>query len=231
MKERITAIILMAGVGKRMNSDVPKQYIMVKDKPIIYYTIKAFEESNIDDIVLVTGKDDVEYCKNNIVRHFGFQKIIKVVAGGKERYNSVYNGLEAIDESSYVLIHDGARPCINKNQINHMIDKVKENKACIMGVQVKDTIKIVDDNDNIIDSPDRAYIWQAQTPQAFEFNIIKKAYKHIIDNVVGCKVTDDAAVWCMYTNEPVKMIMGTYENIKVTTPYDMEIVVNYIEKP
>lgn len=229
MKEKITAVILMAGVGKRMNSNVPKQYIEVDGKPIIYYTIKAFEASKVDDIVLVTGKDDVEYCKDNIVHHFGFNKVVNVVGGGKERYNSVYNGLEAIQKCNYVLIHDGARPCISVEQINHMIESVKKYKACIMGVKVKDTIKVVDDKGNIIQSPDRSLLWQAQTPQAFDYMCIKNAYERIVHKEEQ-NVTDDAAVWSEYYKEPVKMIEGSYENIKVTTPNDMEIVVKYMEK-
>ena len=229
MNKRVTAIVLMAGVGKRMNSNVPKQYIEVDNKPIVYYTIDAFEKSDIDDIVLVTGETEIEYCTREIVQYFKFNKISKIVSGGKERYNSVYNGLKVVNNSRYVLIHDGARPCITSDDINKMIYSVKKYDACIMGVPTKDTIKIVDDENNIIKSPDRRTIWQAQTPQAFEYDRIMYAYSKV--QVSADKsITDDAKVWSMYNKQPVKMIEGSYENIKVTTPSDVEIVVNYVKK-
>lgn len=229
MNKRVTAIVLMAGVGKRMNSNVPKQYIEVDNKPIVYYTIDAFEKSDIDDIVLVTGETEIEYCTREFVQYFKFNKISKIVSGGKERYNSVYNGLKVVNNSRYVLIHDGARPCITSGDINKMIYSVKKYDACIMGVPTKDTIKIVDDENNIIKSPDRRTIWQAQTPQAFEYDRIMYAYSKV--QVSADKsITDDAQVWSMYNEQPVKMIEGSYENIKVTTPSDVEIVVNYVKK-
>lgn len=229
MKEKITAIILMAGVGKRMNSDVPKQYMQVNNKPIVYYTIKAFEDSKVDDIVLVTGETEIEYCTKEIVQYFKFNKVVNVVAGGKERYNSVYNGLKTVNNSKYILIHDGARPCIQPLDIDKMIDQVKKYSACIMGVPTKDTIKIVDNDNNIVQSPDRSIIWQAQTPQAFEYTRIMHAYSQIQLNEDKA-ITDDAQVWSLYNKTPVKMIEGSYENIKVTTPSDMEIVVNCLKK-
>lgn len=229
MQDKITAVILMAGVGKRMNSDVPKQYIQIDNKPVVYYTIKAFEQSNVDDIVLVTGETEIEYCAKKIVQYFNFNKVTEIVAGGKERYNSVHNGLQAVHNSKYVLIHDGARPCVTSEQINDMIEHVRINKACIMGVPSKDTIKIIDKEKNITMSPDRDIIWQAQTPQAFEFEGIMNAYSQVIENNDQF-LTDDAQVWSLYNCMPVKMIEGAYENIKVTTPFDMEIVVNYLKK-
>ncbi len=229
MNEKVTAIILMAGVGKRMNSNVPKQYIEIDNKPIVYYTIDAFEKSKIDDIVLVTGETEIEYCTTEIVQYFKFNKVSKIVSGGKERYNSVYNGLKVVNNSRYVLIHDGARPCITSDDINRMILNVKKYDACIMGVPTKDTIKVVDGENNIIQSPDRRTIWQAQTPQAFEYDRIMSAYSKV--QVEEDKsITDDAMVWSMYNEHPVRMIEGSYENIKVTTPSDMEIVVNYVKK-
>lgn len=229
MNKRVTAIILMAGVGKRMNSNVPKQYIEIDNKPIIFYTIDAFEKSDIDDIVLVTGETEIKYCAREIVQYFKFNKVSKIVAGGKERYNSVYNGLKVANNSTYVLIHDGARPCITPADINKMIYNVKKYDACIMGVPTKDTIKIVDNENNIISSPDRSTIWQAQTPQAFEYERLMFAYSKVQISE-DKSITDDAQVWSMYNDQPVKIIEGSYENIKVTTSSDVEIVVNYVKK-
>lgn len=227
MGNKVTAIVLSAGMGKRMGTDKPKQYLIVNEKPILFYTIKAFEESNVDDIIIVCGEKDKEYCTKEIVQYFNFNKVKKVIAGGKERYNSVYNALEEINDCDYVLIHDGARPCIKPKLINLMIDRVITDKACIMAVPVKDTIKIVYDG-VIIDSPDRRTLWQAQTPQAFEFEGIKKAYRSAIKDEEK-QITDDAKVWSLYMGAPVKIVEGEYENIKVTTKSDLEIIVNYLK--
>ena len=227
MGNKVTAIILSAGMGKRMGTDKPKQYLIVNEKPILYYTIKAFEESNVDDIIIVCGEKDIEYCTKEIVQYFNFNKVKKVIAGGKERYNSVYNALEEINDCDYVLIHDGARPCIKPELINLMIDRVITDKACIMAVPVKDTIKIVYAG-VIIDSPDRRTLWQAQTPQAFEFEGIKNAYRSAIKNEEK-QITDAAKVWSLYMDDPVKIVEGEYENIKVTTKSDLEIIVNYLK--
>lgn len=227
MENKVTAIVLSAGMGKRMGTDKPKQYLEINEKPILYYTIKAFEESKVDDIVIVCGEKDIEYCTKEIVQYFNFNKVKKVVAGGKERYNSVYNALEEINDCDYVLIHDGARPCIKPELINLMIDRVITDKACIMAVPVKDTIKIVDTG-VIIDSPDRRTLWQAQTPQAFEFDGIREAYRSAIKKEEK-QITDDAKVWSLCMDVPVKIVEGEYENIKVTTKSDLEIIVNYLK--
>ena len=227
MENKVTAIVLSAGMGKRMGTDKPKQYLEINEKPILYYTIKVFEESKVDDIVIVCGEKDIEYCTKEIVQYFNFNKVKKVIAGGKERYNSVYNALEEINDCDYVLIHDGARPCIKPELINLMIDRVITDKACIMAVPVKDTIKIVDTG-VIIDSPDRRTLWQAQTPQAFEFDGIREAYRSAIKKEEK-QITDDAKVWSLCMDVPVKIVEGEYENIKVTTKSDLEIIVNYLK--
>ena len=230
MDKKIIAILLCAGVGKRMNSNVPKQYMRIKGKEIIYYTIKAFEDSLVDEIIIVTGENDIEYCTEEIVNKYNFKKVSSVVAGGLERYNSVYNGLKAAEGVKYVLIHDGARPCILTEDINNIIACVKENNACIMAVNAKDTIKIVEDG-YIIDSPNRKLMWQAQTPQAFEFKGIKNAYEKLIDEEIYnmINITDDASVWALANEEKVKIYEGKYTNIKITTPEDIEMANKYLE--
>ena len=121
------AIVLAAGQGKRMNSKVQKQFLLIKEKPVLYYTLNAFETSPlISEIVLVTGKDEIEYCRQEIVEKYGFQKVCKIVAGGKERYHSVYHGIQAIDEADYVFIHDGARPFVDGETIERVSNAVKE---------------------------------------------------------------------------------------------------------
>ena len=142
---KVTAIVLAAGKGSRMHSDIPKQFMTLGDYPVLYYSLKAFQDSPVDDIILVTGEDYVEYCRNDIVDRYNITKVRKIVTGGAERYDSVHNGLIAADGAKYVLIHDGARPCITQKIITDSIDAVKIYSACTVGVPVKDTIKIVDE--------------------------------------------------------------------------------------
>lgn len=221
---KITAIVLAAGQGKRMNSPVAKQFLTLKEKPVLYYSLKAFEESLVDDIILVTGEGQVEYCLENIVKRYQFHKLIKVIEGGRERYDSVYKALTSMEKSDYVLIHDGARPFITKELIEKTVQETEKKKACILGTPVKETIKIVDQNGNILSTPDRNTLWSAQTPQAFEFSSILKAYQMLYeedDINIRNRITDDAMVYETYLKKPVKMILGDYNNLKLTTPEDL----------
>jgi 2-C-methyl-D-erythritol 4-phosphate cytidylyltransferase len=223
MKNRITAIILAAGQGKRMNSTVAKQFLTLKDKPVLYYSLKAFEESKADEIILVTGSGQQSYCKKSIVDFYHIKKVTHIIEGGEQRYDSVYKALETVERAGYVLIHDGARPFISTGLINHMIDQVRENKACILATPVKETIKVVDSDGFITATPNRDTLWSAQTPQAFEYSSIKNAYdifNHQKDKD-NLGVTDDAMVYETYLKRPVKVLMGDYNNLKLTTPEDL----------
>ncbi len=217
------AIVLAAGQGKRMNSKVQKQFLLIKEKPVLYYTLNAFETSTlITDIILVTGKDEIEYCQKEIVDKYGFEKVRKIVAGGKERYHSVHNGIQAIDEADYVFIHDGARPFVDGDIIERVCAAVKEHKACVVGMPVKDTIKIADEEGFAAQTPDRRKVWQVQTPQTFEYHLIREAYEKLLaDEPEG--ITDDAMVVETMTNHKVKLVEGSYRNIKITTPEDLDI--------
>ena len=132
MGEKIAAIVLAAGEGKRMGSGIPKQYMLIKSRPLVYYALKAFEESAVDEVILVTGEDEIDYCKEYIVDRYHFNKVKKIVPGGWERYASVYFGLEAIEDADYVLIHDGARPMISAELIQKCIYYVKKYRACVV---------------------------------------------------------------------------------------------------
>ena len=217
------AIVLAAGQGKRMNSKVQKQFLLIKEKPILYYTLCAFENSEIiTDVILVTGKDEIEYCQKEIVEKYGFEKVRKIVAGGKERYHSVHHGIQSIDEAEYVFIHDGARPFVNSEIIARAYETVVAHKACVVGMPVKDTIKIADEDGFAAQTPDRKKVWQVQTPQTFEYHLIKEAYeKLMIEEPEG--ITDDAMVVETMTNYKVKLVEGSYRNIKITTPEDLDI--------
>lgn len=217
---KIAAIILAAGQGKRMKSKIQKQYLLLKEKPVLYYSIRAFEQSSVDTIVLVTGKEEMLYCKEEIIKRYNFQKIDYITEGGRERCHSVYKGLQALPKDiEYVLIHDGARPFVTKQMIEDTITAVKEYKACVVGMPVKDTIKITNTDQFSIQTPERQYVWAVQTPQAFSFELVWKAYSMLMEKEIP--VTDDAMVVETFLHYPVKLIEGSYKNIKITTPEDL----------
>ena len=216
----ISAIILAGGKGKRMNSSISKQFIEIKGKPIIYYTIKKFNDNkNIDNIILVLSSEEIEYFKKNILNKYDI-KVDKIVVGGAERQDSVYNGLKSLEnsETDIVLIHDGARPFISDRIIDEGIKYAAIYGACAPGVMPKDTIKIKDENNFSINTPNRETLVSIQTPQVFKFSEILECHKKVqIDKLV---VTDDTMVAEKYGNK-VYLYDGEYTNIKVTTPEDL----------
>lgn len=228
--QKVCAIVLAAGQGKRMKSSVQKQYMLLKEHPILYYSLKVFEDrEEIEKIVLVVGKGEISYCRREIVEKYGFQKVTDIIEGGKERYHSVYEGIKSLkEECDYVLIHDGARPFITGDMIINVIESVKKYGACAVGMPVKDTIKIVNEEDFCVHTPERARVWAMQTPQAFEYKIIKSAYDKLMQKEI--MVTDDAMVVEQFMNIPVKLIKGTYENIKITTQEDWKIAEALMEE-
>lgn len=231
---KTTAIVLAGGRGKRMNSAVPKQFLMIKDKPVLYYSLKAFEDSFIDSVILVTAEDDIKYCQQEIVNRYGFKKVVSIVAGGKERYHSVLNGIKAAGECDYIFIHDGARPFVTQDMLARLLETVKESHACVAGMPVKDTIKIADDNGFIATTPKRELVWMIQTPQVFDFALIQKAYLKLEKDEYsllqkGISITDDAMVVEMLLGEKVKLVEGSYQNIKITTPEDLAIAEGFLD--
>lgn len=231
---KTTAIVLAGGRGKRMNSSVPKQFLMIKDKPVLYYSLKAFEDSFIDSVILVASEDDMEYCRKEIVDKFGFNKVVKIVSGGKERYHSVLNGIKAASECDYIFIHDGARPFVTQDMLARLLECVKESKSCVAGMPVKDTIKIANEDGYIDTTPKRELVWMIQTPQVFDFALIKKAYLNLEKGEYsllerGISITDDAMVVEVLLGEKVKLVEGSYQNIKITTPEDLAIAEGFLE--
>lgn len=230
---RCAAIVLAAGAGRRMQSEVKKQFLLIKDKPVVYYSLKAFEESFIDEVVLVTSEDDIDLCRKEIVEEYCFSKVKNVVAGGKERYHSVAAGLAFLPESDYVFIHDAARPMLTQEILHRAYACVQESKACVVGMPVKDTIKIADAQGYIAQTPDRNLVWMIQTPQVFEYALIKEAYEKLIAQEKelkdkGINITDDAMVVETLTKHSVKLVEGSYENIKITTPEDLGIAERFL---
>lgn len=218
---RNCAIVLAAGKGKRMGMNVNKQFLNLKEKPILYYSLKVFEESDfIDDIILVASEEEISYCQEKIVEKYQLCKVKSIVKGGKERQDSVFNGLRAINNCDVVLIHDGARPFIDERIIEDGINYARVYGACACGVIPKDTIKIRDAEGFSKETPDRNTMFCVQTPQCFKYNIILDAHKRLQEEDII--VTDDTMLVERYGTK-VYLYDGSYNNIKITTPEDMLI--------
>ena len=228
--EKSAAIVLAAGQGKRMQSHVQKQFLLLNGRPLITYALEAFENSPVDQIILVAGPDEIRYCQEEIAEKYGFSKVTKVIAGGRERYHSVYEGLKAAEGAEYVLIHDGARPLLDQEMISRSLEGAKEYGACVVGMPVKDTIKTSGADGFVESTPDRSALWQVQTPQAFYYPWILGAYKKLFSREEYQQgVTDDGMVLESMTAHKVKLIEGSYFNIKVTTPEDMAVAEALLE--
>lgn len=231
---KTTAIVLAGGSGKRMNSTVKKQFLQIQDKPLLYYALKAFEDSFIDSVVLVASEEDKEYCQKEIVEKYHFHKVKKIVSGGKERYHSVANGVMAAEECDYLFIHDGARPFVTQDVLTRLFEEVKKSNACVAGMPVKDTIKIANADGYIEFTPKRDLVWMIQTPQVFSYELISKAYSILLKEEKallekGISITDDAMVVETLLGEKVKLIEGSYKNIKITTPEDISVAEGFLQ--
>ena len=218
----ITAIIPAAGMGSRMNMRKNKLYIDLDGKPVLYHTLKKFiNNSFIEQVLVVLQDGEIDHFQNSILNLLGTNKSkIKTVVGGKTRKESVFNGLKAAsDKSDYIIIHDGARPLITDNIINNVIGSLEEEEAITTGVKVKDTIKIKDHNNYVVKTVNRDNLVTIQTPQAFNYELIKKAHQN---KFFDKNITDDAYL-IELMNKKVKIIEGSYENIKITTKIDLTI--------
>lgn len=229
-KMHCTAIVLAAGQGKRMGTKVRKQYLLLGGRPVLYYSLKAFEDSPvIDEVFLVTGAGEEEYCRENIVNLYQFKKVTRIMQGGAERYDSVWNGLQELEENGYVFIHDGARPFVDSGMIERAYAEVQDHKACVVGMPVKDTIKVVDERGTVKTTPDRSKLWMVQTPQVFENHIVRGAYSMLMRESY-INVTDDAMVVEQMLQYPIRLVYGSYENIKITTPDDLEMAEVFLKR-
>lgn len=216
-----SVVIVSAGRGSRMRLDINKQFLKIGDKEVIAHTIdKFYNNENIGEIIIVLRKDEKKFFEENIINKYGY-KNIKIAFGGKERQDSVYNGLKELDENcEIVLIHDGARPFVTNETIEKSIDCARKYNCAIVGVPVKDTIKIINENNDVYDTPDRNRLWSIQTPQVFEYSLIMKAHKKAkVDEYYG---TDDSML-VEYLGYNVKVVEGSYDNIKITTREDLKI--------
>lgn len=243
-KKRCTAIVLAAGSGSRMKSAMAKQYMLLGDKPLIWYALHAVEQSEIiDDCILVAAPEDLEYVCEHIVAKYDFCKVNAIAAGGTERCWSVAGALNAIVAGSlriantdgYVFIHDGARPFLTEQIIKNTYEAVKQYHACVAAVLSKDTVKIADEQGFTKETPDRKRVWSIQTPQVFDTELIVKAYKMLEENKErlkkdGIEVTDDAGVVELFTGTKVKLVEGSYKNIKITTPEDIKTAEAFLQQ-
>ena len=214
----ISAIVLAGGRGKRMNYHKSKQFIEIKGKPVLVYTLEKFiYNKSIDEVILVLPEDEVDYCKKEVLQKYSL-KVDRIVIGGKERQDSVFNALEAMEKANIVLIHDGARPFISEKIIEEGIKYANIYGAAAPGVTPKDTIKIKNEDNISVDTPDRNTLVAVQTPQCFKYDEIYQCHWKIKEE--NAIVTDDTSVVERYGHK-VYLYEGDYTNIKITTPEDL----------
>lgn len=215
------ALVVAGGKGTRMGENINKLFLKLKDEPILAHTLKVFENSYlIDNIVLVAAKEEIKYCESEIILKYNIKKLQKIVAGGNERQQSVLNGLNAIESSDIVLIHDGARPFVSEKIIRDGIKYAELYGACACGVEPKDTIKIKSIDGFSKATPNRSELFCVQTPQCFKLELIKNSHRELSDKKIT--VTDDTMV-AELAGHKVYLYEGSYSNIKMTTPEDLII--------
>lgn len=223
-----TAVIVAAGKGRRMGTEISKQFLPLCGKEILAHTVEKFEKAAcIRDIILVTGGDALQDVRQ-MAQEYGWKKIISVTEGGRERQDSVFLGLQQVpQDTEIVLIHDGVRPFVTEEILERSIAAAKETGGCVAGVPAKDTIKVCDAEGFAIATPDRSTLRQIQTPQTFRRKEILAAYeKAKADGFLG---TDDASV-AEHSGFPVRVIMGSYSNIKITTKEDLLIGAAFLKE-
>ncbi len=221
------AVVPAAGRGRRMNTGIKKQYLELQGVPVIARTIRKLQDSPcVTEIFLVTGEDETEYCRE-IVEEYQLVKVTKIVGGGDTRQRSVGNALQVMPaDTDYVIVHDGVRPLADKQMIEEVFAAACEDGAAVAAVPVKDTIKIADNKQIIRDTLERSRLWAVQTPQIFSYNIITDAYRQAeADGFTG---TDDASL-AERIGHKVKLVQGSYSNIKITTPEDLIIAEAFIK--
>lgn len=216
---RASVIVVAAGMGARMNAGVNKQFLNLLERPILMHTLSVFENhKDIDEIILVLRSDEIEYVKETIVLPLKMNKVINIAIGGLQRSDSVKNGLEMVTHDGLVLIHDGARPLVTHEEITSVINAVKETGAAVVGTPATNTMKLVDGNGLIIDTLDRSKLWNVATPQGFRVDLICRAFGQALDD---SDIVWDDSMLVERLGADVRMIEGSYENIKITTPTDI----------
>jgi len=218
----VRVLIPAAGAGRRMETGTNKQYLELAGRPVLARTLQVFEQHPlIDSITIIVAAAEVDFCQQEIVASGRFSKVAAVVAGGAERQDSVYCGLQACEaaDDDLILIHDGARPLVSAALIDRVVAAVRRDGACLAAVPVKDTVKVVRDG-CVVDTPDRATLWLAQTPQAFRYDLIRAAHDRAAAE--GVRATDDAQL-AEWAGAGVRVVEGDYRNLKITTPEDLPV--------
>jgi len=224
----ISAIIPAAGSGSRMQTRENKLYIKLAGKPVLYHTLETFiNNSFINKVILVLQTGQVKKFEKNVLKLLNDKKSkIQTIIGGASRKDSVFNGIKAApDETDYIIIHDGVRPLITNGILNKVIGALEVEEAVTTGVRVKDTIKIKDHNNYVVKTVNRDNLISIQTPQAFNYDLIKEAHQ---TNIFDKNITDDAYL-IELMNKKVKIIIGSYDNIKITTPIDIALAENILK--
>lgn len=216
----VSAIIVGAGTGRRIGGELPKQYLPVAGKPLLYYTLKKFEEcALIDDIVVVVAREWMSYVSSEIVDRFGVEKVRKIIEGGLERQDSVWAGLQAVDSPELVVVHDAVRPFVSVTKLEEVIEAGRKFKAAIMAVSARDTIKR--EKDGFVEmTPDRSQLRMVQTPQVFEYDLLRSAYEQ---GRRGNILSTDDSVLVERAGHKVKIVEGEADNIKITLPLDLKL--------
>ncbi|GAX89347.1 2-C-methyl-D-erythritol 4-phosphate cytidylyltransferase [Effusibacillus lacus] len=224
---KVSAIVVAAGNGTRMRTDKKKPYMDIAGEPLLVRTLRAIESSPlVREIVLVVGEEDLNEAKL-LVDQYGIRRVTRYAAGGIERQDSVRNGLEALDSApDLVVVHDGARPFVTAEEMERVIQAAADCGAAIIGTPVKDTIKRVS-NGLVQETIPRNDLYSVQTPQAFRTQLLREAHEKAARN--GFRGTDDASL-VEWTGHPVKIVEGSYRNIKITTPEDLVVAEAFLQK-
>lgn len=226
---KVIALIPAAGLGQRMGSTTQKQYLNLGGLPILVHCLRTFAaHPQIDEIIIIIPEEQMDFCRWDIVHAYNIEKVSALVRGGAQRQDSVRNGVRACQCSAddIILIHDGVRPLVEPETITAVIHGVRAHDACIAGVPLKDTVKVV--QDGIIHStPQRSGLWAAQTPQGFRCRLIATAHEQALAR--GFSATDDASVLEWY-GHPVTVVEGSYANLKITTPEDLVLAQALLEQ-
>ena len=220
--KKVSVIIPSAGIGKRMGEmpgGIGKQFLILQGRPLLCHTIEKFERSKyVDDVVVVCAADMIPFVKKEIVESYGFSKVKSVVAGGKERQDSVYAGFKSLIAADTVLVHDAVRPFVKTEMIDQLIETCEKEDASILAVRLKDTVKLQDSEGFVKETLDRSVLWNVQTPQVFDYKILKHAFeKAFADGFYGT----DESMLVERIGGKVKIVEGDYINIKITTPDDL----------
>lgn len=228
---RVFAVIPAAGMGKRMGASINKQYLQLGGMPIVARTLQIFQQhARIAGIMLVIPEDEIAYCRATVIDPFGLNKVLAVVPGGAERQHSVMNGLNALrdraEDDDIVVIHDGVRPFISSTVLDQAVSLAEAGCGALTAVPAKDTIKVVQ-NGRVVETPDRATLWQAQTPQAFRYGQILEAHRQAAAE--GFLGTDDCSL-AERAGLVVRIVQGSYRNIKITTPEDLVLAEAFLKE-